>query len=103
MDRRSGVSSIETGLILLLVAIAAFMAVSFLGSSVGDEMDQVPGAFDGDSVTSSTTPEPGTTAPGGGGGGGGGGGDPIEDPCEDDPDMPICTDSTVTTLAPGGG
>jgi Flp pilus assembly pilin Flp len=97
-DERSGVSSVETGLILLLVAIAPFLAVSFLGGSLGDELGEVPGAFDSNVVTTTTSADPDGTSPGGGGGGGGD--DPIEDPCEEDPDQPSCSTSTT---APGGG
>ena len=78
-----GVSSVEFGLVLLLIAVAAFLGVAFLGDSLGDQLDEVPGAFDGESVTTTTVDD-------GGGTGDGGGGGPIEDPCDEVSTLPEC-------------
>lgn len=92
--RSRGVSSIELGLILLLIAVAAFLGVAFFGEALGDEYDQVPGAFDGEvqDVDEDDGGAPGDDS----GGGGGNNPNPAPD-CDEEPNQADCDESEFST------
>lgn len=87
--------TVESALIILLVAIFLLASVSFVGGTIGNLTDQVGDAADGsiDSTTTTTAvSDPGDAGDSSGGGGysGSGSGDTTTTTCPDEEFTPYC-------------
>lgn len=88
-----GVSSIEWGLVVLLIGILAISAITFFGGQVADLWDKAADASDGSVSVVSSTPSGGEQGDSTSGGSTGGGGSVDYD----DPDeAPECDDADFT-------